>query len=295
MNVLIGGSNGLIGKELVNRLRSEGHRVISLVRREPFSSDEIQWDIPNRKINLKDVSSIDGVIHLGGAPIADRRWSDSVCEELRSSRILSTELLVETLKEANVSPKVFICASAIGIYGDRLDEKLTERSSVGRGFLADLTSDWEKMASKASIGRVIYARFGIVLSPTGGALGKMLLPFRLGVGGRLGAGHHYMSWITLSDAVSALMFMLESSNSTGPINIVSPSPVRNEEFTRILGKVLGRPALFPVPSFALRLLFGSMVDEVLLSSQRVIPGVLLREGFKFDDSNLETALSEMLN
>jgi hypothetical protein len=295
MNVLIGGSNGLIGKELVNRLRSEGHRVICLVRREPFSSDEIQWDIPNRKINLKDVSSIDGVIHLGGAPIADRRWSDSVCEELRSSRILSTELLVETLKEANVSPKVFICASAIGIYGDRLDEKLTERSSVGRGFLADLTSDWEKMASKASIGRVIYARFGIVLSPTGGALGKMLLPFRLGVGGRLGAGHHYMSWITLSDAISALMFMLESSNSTGPINIVSPSPVRNEEFTRILGKVLGRPALFPVPSFALRLLFGSMVDEVLLSSQRVIPDVLLREGFKFDDSNLETALSEMLN
>ena len=295
MNVLIGGSNGLIGKELVNRLRSEGHRVICLVRREPFSSDEIQWDIPNRKINLKDVSSIDGVIHLGGAPIADRRWSDSVCEELRSSRILSTELLVEILKEANVSPKVFICASAIGIYGDRLDEKLTERSSVGRGFLADLTSDWEKMASKASIERVIYARFGIVLSPTGGALGKMLLPFRLGVGGRLGAGHHYMSWITLSDAVSALMFMLESSNSTGPINIVSPSPVRNEEFTRILGKVLGRPALFPVPSFALRLLFGSMVDEVLLSSQRVIPDVLLREGFKFDDSNLETALSEMLN
>ncbi len=295
MNVLIGGSNGLIGKELVNRLRSEGHRVICLVRREPFSSDEIQWDIPNRKINLKDVSSIDGVIHLGGAPIVDRRWSASVCEELRSSRILSTELLVETLKEANVSPKLFICASAIGIYGDRLDEKLTERSSVGRGFLADLTSDWEKMASKASIERVISARFGIVLSPTGGALGKMLLPFRLGVGGKLGAGHHYMSWITLSDAVSALMFMLESSNSTGPINIVSPSPVRNEEFTRILGKVLGRPALFPVPSFALRLLFGSMVDEVLLSSQRVIPDVLLREGFKFDDSNLETALSEMLN
>lgn len=295
MNVLIGGSNGLIGKELVNRLRSEGHRVICLVRREPFSSDEIQWDIPNRKINLKDVSSIDGVIHLGGAPIADRRWSDSVCEELRSSRILSTELLVETLKEANVSPKVFICASAIGIYGDRLDEKLTERSSVGSGFLAGLTSDWEKMASKASIERVIYARFGIVLSPTGGALCKMLLPFRLGVGGRLGAGHHYMSWITLSDAVSALMFMLESSNSKGPINIVSPSPVRNEEFTRILGKVLGRPALLPVPSFALRLLFGSMVDEVLLSSQRVIPDVLLREGFKFDDSNLETALSEMLN
>ena len=295
MNVLIGGSNGLIGKELVNRLRSEGHRVICLVRREPFSSDEIQWDIPNRKINVKDVSSIDGVIHLGGAPIADRRWSDSVCEELRSSRILSTELLVETLKEANVSPKVFICASAIGIYGDRLDEKLTERSSVGSGFLAGLTSDWEKMASKASIERVIYARFGIVLSPTGGALGKMLLPFRLGVGGRLGAGHHYMSWITLSDAVSALMFMLESSNSKGPINIVSPSPVRNEEFTRILGKVLGRPALLPVPSFALRLLFGSMVDEVLLSSQRVIPDVLLREGFKFDDSNLETALSEMLN
>ena len=295
MNVLIGGSNGLIGKELVNRLRSEGHRVICLVRREPFSSDEIQWDIPNRKINLKDVSSIDGVIHLGGAPIVDRRWSASVCEELRSSRILSTELLVETLKEANVSPKLFICASAIGIYGDRLDEKLTERSSVGRGFLADLTADWEKMASKASIERVISARFGIVLSPTGGALGKMLLPFRLGVGGKLGAGHHYMSWITLSDAVSALMFMLESSNSTGPINIVSPSPVRNEEFTRILGKVLGRPALFPVPSFALRLLFGSMVDEVLLSSQRVIPDVLLREGFKFDDSNLETALSEMLN
>ena len=295
MNVLIGGSNGLIGKELVNRLRSEGHRVICLVRREPFSSEEIQWDIPNRKINVKDVSSIDGVIHLGGAPIADRRWSDSVCEELRSSRILSTELLVETLKEANVSPKVFICASAIGIYGDRLDEKLTERSSVGSGFLAGLTSDWEKMASKASIERVIYARFGIVLSPTGGALGKMLLPFRLGVGGRLGAGHHYMSWITLSDAVSALMFMLESSNSKGPINIVSPSPVRNEEFTRILGKVLGRPALLPVPSFALRLLFGSMVDEVLLSSQRVIPDVLLREGFKFDDSNLETALSEMLN
>ena len=256
MNVLIGGSNGLIGKELVNRLRSEGHRVICLVRREPFSSDEIQWDIPNRKINLKDVSSIDAVIHLGGAPIVDRRWSASVCEELRSSRILSTELLVETLKEANVSPKVFICASAIGIYGDRLDEKLTERSSVGRGFLADLTSDWEIMASKASIERVISARFGIVLSPTGGALGKMLLPFRLGVGGKLGAGHHYMSWITLSDAVSALMFMLESSNSTGPINIVSPSPVRNEEFTRILGKVLGRPALFPVPSFALRLLFG---------------------------------------
>ncbi len=295
MNVLISGSNGLIGKELVARLRSEGHRVIRLVRSEPCSKDEVQWDIVKRRIDLKTVPVIDWVIHLGGAPIADKRWSNAVREELRSSRILSTELLVTTLREMNVSPKVFICASAIGIYGERQDEKLTEVSSIGKGFLADLTSDWEAMASKSSVERIIHARFGIVLSPNGGALGKMLLPFRIGVGGRLGEGRHYMSWITLSDAVSALIFMLKDSIATGPVNIVSPSPVRNEEFTRILGKVLGRPTLFPVPTFALRLLFGSMVDEVLLSSQQVIPNVLLEEGFRFGDPNLETALSEMLN
>lgn len=295
MNVLISGSNGLIGKELFARLHSEGHRVIRLVRSEPCSNDEVHWDIVNRKINLKAFPVIDWVIHLGGAPIADKRWSTAVREELRSSRILSTELLVATLREMNVRPKVFICASAIGIYGQRQDEKLTELSSVGRGFLADLTSDWEAMASKSSVERVIHARFGIVLSPNGGALGKMLLPFRLGVGGRLGDGRHYMSWITLSDAVSALIFILKNQIVRGAVNIVSPSPVRNEEFTRILGKVLDRPTLFPVPTFALRLLFGSMVDQVLLSSQQVIPNVLLEERFRFDDPNLETALSKMLN
>ena len=294
MNVLIGGSNGLIGKVLVDKLRSEGHRVVRLVRRETNSIDEVKWDIPKGMIDITSIPEIDYVIHLGGAPIAQRRWSSSVCDELRDSRIDSTRLLVEAIGSMSVKPKAFLCASAIGIYGERGDEELTEDSNKGDGFLSSLSSEWEEMATKAPVDRIVHLRFGVVLSPNGGALNKMLLPFRLGLGGRIGNGRHYMSWITLSDAVSAVMFLLKDSEVGGAVNIVSPYPVRNKEFTRLLGLTLRRPVFLPVPILTLRLLYGDMVDEVLLASQRVNPKVLTEKGFQFHQPKLETALPDLL-
>jgi uncharacterized protein (TIGR01777 family) len=238
----------------------------------------------------------DAVVNLAGASIADGRWSPARKELLRSSRIDTTRALVNALAKMNIRPGVFVSASAIGFYGDRADETLTEESKPGTAFLAALTRDWEAEALKAeALGiRVVLARIGIILARQGGALPKMLTPFKLGAGGRLGSGKQWMSWITLEDVVGALRMAVENSSARGPINFVSPNPVHNSEFTKVLAKAVHRPALFPAPAFALRLGLGEMADALLLSSQRVAPRALEKIGYQFLNSDLASALRSIV-
>jgi len=230
---------------------------------------------------------------LGGDNIAAGRWTAARKEVLWKSRIDSTALLVNALQRCAAPPKIFVCASAIGIYGNRGDEVLSEESELGHGFLADLGRAWESAAAAAPM-QVVHARFGVVLSRAGGALAKMHLPFKLGLGGRLGSGQQFMSWISLEDAVAAIYWMVSARALSGPVNVVAPAPVRNGEFTRALGRALGRPTLFPAPVFALRMALGEMADEALLSSQRVEPAKLLAADFTFSLPDVDSALSAEL-
>ncbi len=293
MKILMAGSSGLIGSALVGQLRAEGHEVVCLVRRKPLSNEEFAWDVVRGEIDTAALNGVDAVVHLGGSNIAEGRWTSARKAALRTSRIDSTALLVNALQRCDTKPDIFICASAIGLYGNRGDEVLTEESVPGSGFLAELGQAWEEAASGAPT-QVVQARFGIVLSRAGGALDKMLLPFKLGLGGRLGNGRQYMSWIGLDDAVAALHWMLESRALSGPVNVVSPHPVRNLEFTRALGRALKRPTPFPVPRLGLRLALGEMADEALLASQRVEPRKLLDAAFSFSTPDLDSALSVAL-
>ncbi len=293
MRVLLAGSSGLIGSALARLLCAEGHTVARLVRRKPESEEEFGWDIVRGEIDEAALDGVDAVVHLGGSNIAEGRWTERRKAELRSSRMGSTALLVNALQHAHSRPEVFVCASAVGIYGNRGDEVLTEDSALGSGFLAELGQAWEAAAAAAPT-QVIHARFGIVLDRAGGALGKMYLPFKLGLGGRLGSGQQYMSWIDLDDAVAAIYWMLSARTLSGPVNVVAPHPVRNADFTRALGRALRRPTPFPVPAFALRMALGEMADDALLASQRVEPHKLLNAGFQFALSDVESALSAKL-
>lgn len=296
MRMLLAGSSGLIGTALARRLEGAGHTVVRLVRRAPRSADEVCWNIEAGEVAIDDLGAIDAVVHLGGSNIAGGRWSTKVKDELRASRLRSTELLVAAIEAIEPSPRVFVCASAVGIYGDRGDEILDEESASGRGFLAELGREWEAVAARASGRgtRVVHARFGVVLSREGGALAKMLTPFKLGLGGRLGSGQQYMSWVGLQDAVAALERAIEDDSLRGALNVVAPEPVQNVEFTRALGRALGRPTLFSVPAFALRLALGQMADEALLASQRAVPKKLLASGFSFADAEVSAALRRAL-
>ena len=296
MKVLVAGSSGLIGTALCNKLAQEGHGVVRLVRRASETDGELLWDPEAGVLDGVALEGVEAVVHLGGRNIAGGRWTKKIKAELRRSRVQTTELLAATLAGLAAPPRVFICASAIGIYGDRGDEKLHEESGPGTGFLAELGQAWEGasvVAAGAGI-RVVHARFGIVLSREGGALAKMLTPFRLGVGGKIGNGRQYFSWIGLEDAVAALVFALENEALRGPVNLTAPEPVTNAELTRALGRVLRRPTLLPLPALAVKLILGELAQGGLLASQRVLPRRLLDVGFEFAYPELERALRRAL-
>jgi uncharacterized protein (TIGR01777 family) len=270
---------------------------VRLVRRDPHGADEIQWNPATGSIDTTRFEGADVVFHLAGAGIGDRRWTEPYKKEILDSRVLGTGLLASTLAELDLKPSVMVSASAIGWYGDRGDEILDETAPQGTGFLADVTAAWEAAADPAARAgiRVVHPRTGIVLSKDGGALRRLLLPFKLGAGGRTGPGSQWWSWITLNDEVRALTHLASSSSLAGPVNLTAPNPVTNQEFVDALGRVLRRPTVLPAPSLALKAYLGSELAEALLfQSQRVVPARLLEDGFTFDSSNLEEALGSAI-
>ena len=323
--VLISGASGLIGAALIAALEKRGDQVSQLVRREPRNAHEIRWD-PMQAIPPQLVSGFETVLHLSGETVAGR-WSESKKRRIRDSRLISTRNLANALARAGNPPQTFLCASAIGYYGNRGEELLTEESPSGEGFLAEVSREWEAAtgpAAQAGI-RVVNLRIGVVLSRDGGALKQMLLPFRLGLGGRIGSGRQWFSWIHIDDLVAAVLHVLGpvappfprslreggdtdvvqqsagtehrspgAASITGPVNLVSPNPVTNSDFTKALAKTLKRPALFPVPSTALKLLFGEFANEGLLASARVVPQKLTEHGFVFRYQELDAALQDLL-
>ncbi|HLY63776.1 MAG TPA: TIGR01777 family oxidoreductase [Terriglobia bacterium] len=297
MNILVTGSNGLVGSALIPVLTAEGHRVSRLVRsKSNLGIRDTFWDPAAGELYSPPLEGLDGVVHLAGESIADGRWSKARKARIRESRVQGTRLLSGSLARLVHPPKVLISASAIGYYGDRGQEILSEQAHPGSGFLAGVCQDWEaavQPAPERSI-RVVTLRTGIVLSPVGGALARMLLPFRMGVGGVVGSGKQYMSWITIDDMIRIILYALKIETLRGPVNAVAPKPVTNAEFTRILGRVLSRPTVLPMPGFAARLAFGEIANELLLSSARVVPAKLEASGFVFRHPDLETALSSLL-
>lgn len=295
LTVAISGASGLIGSVLAAVLATGGHQVVRLVRRRP-GPGEIGWDPASGLHDPESLSGVDAVVHLAGESIADGRWTEARKARIRGSRVDATRRLAESMARATRPPRVLIAASAIGVYGDRGDEVVTETSPPGRGFLPGVGVEWEAAATPAREAgiRTVHARFGLVLSPAGGVLARMRLPFSLYVGGRLGSGRQWMSWIGIDDATDAILHLLATDEISGPVNLVAPAPVRNAEFSAILGRVLRRPALVPVPAAALRLLFGGLADEGLLASTRVRPAVLEATGFVFRHGELEPALRHLM-
>jgi len=297
MKILVSGSHGLVGTALIKSLIADGHEVVRLVRYKlEFGANEIEWHPNQDRIDAARLEGLDAVVHLAGESIASGRWTDEKKQAIRESRVKGTTLLSQTLAQLSRPPAVFICASAIGYYGNRGDEVLTETSSPGNEFLCSVCVEWEEATRPASEQgiRTVNPRFGIILDAHGGALAKMLPPFRMGIGGRVGDGKQWMSWIALEDVVNGLKFLLEDATARGPVNFVAPNPVTNAEFTSTLGRVLSRPTFFPIPAFGARLAFGEMADALLLSSQRVDPAVLEDKGFPFYWPTLEPALRYLL-
>ena len=291
--VLVSGASGLIGQAVVSVLRAEGYKISRLTRSSQVQAGDVQWD-PSQPLSPGLVSGFDAVVHLAGESIVGR-WTETKKRRIRESRVLGTRNLAEALAKASRRPPVLLCASAVGYYGSRGDEVLREESGSGHDFLSEVCREWEaaaKPATDAGI-RTLHTRFGLVLSRQGGALQKMLLPFRLGVGGRVGSGTQWWSWVDLQDVTGALLHALKS-NLQGPVNFVAPNPVTNLEFTHVLGSVLARPTIFPVPAFAARLAFGQMADELLLASQRVEPVKLRESGYQFKFLDLRSALEAIL-
>ena len=298
MKILVTGSSGLVGTALGQTLAKAGHTVCRLVRPQSAAGEggfAVAWNPATGELGGAGVGA-DAVVNLAGASIADGRWTPQRKEQLRTSRIDTTRALVNALAKMNARPSVLVSASAIGIYGNRGDETLTEKSKPGADFLAGLAQEWEAEALKAeALGiRVVLARFGIILAHEGGALPKMLLPFKFGAGGKLGSGQQWMSWVALEDVVGILRFAIENNSARGPINIVSPQPLQNTEFTRALARAMHRPALFPAPAFALRLALGEMADALLLSSQRVQPRAVEKLGYRFLHADLSSTLAKVL-
>lgn len=297
MKVLMTGSSGLIGSALGARLASQGHGVTRLVRAKPAAgAAALEWDPAAGRLDAAALEGFDAVVHLAGESIASGRWTAARKARIRDSRIQGTRLLSERLARLMRKPAVLVCASAIGYYGNRGEEVLGESSPAGSGFLADLCREWEAASdAAASAGiRVVNLRTGLVLSRQGGALPRMLVPFRLGVGGRIGDGRQYMSWITLDELTGVYLYALRTETLAGPVNAVTPNPVINADFTRTLGRVLRRPTLFPLPAFAARLVLGEMADELLLASARVQPARLVATGYVFRFAELENALRHVL-
>jgi uncharacterized protein len=297
MRILISGSSGLVGTALRQKLQGPDHEILRLVRRSPNKeAGEFLWNPATKECDLTGIGSLDAVIHLAGKSVADNRWSDKNKKEIEDSRILGTQILVDELIKLETPPGVLISASAIGIYGNRGPEILHEESSLSDDFLSKVCQGWETATKKATEHgiRVVNARIGLVLSKNGGALKKMLLPFKMAVGGRLGSGTQYMSWISIHDLIQSFMFCIENKEMVGPYNAVSPTPLTNIGFTKSLGRVLGRPTIFPVPAFMLRLIFGEIADWLLLVSQRVEPTILNQTSFKFQHTDLDEAFKAVL-
>ncbi len=301
MKILVSGSGGLVGSALLPVLRSAGHEVIRLVRRPSASlgpdDATVQWNPETGELDGSRLEGIEAVVHLAGENIAARRWTPAQKARIRDSRVQGTALLSERLASLALPPATLVAASAIGFYGDRGDKLLHEDSSSGNDFLSEVCRQWEAASLPAAEKgvRVVHVRLGIVLSPRGGALAKMLLPFKLGAGGKIGSGQQHMSWIALDDAVGALCHALTDSNLSGPVNAVAPNSATNLEFTKTLGKVLSRPTLFPMPGFAARIAFGEMAEALLLGSTRVEPRRLADSGYAFQYPTLEAALRHLLN
>ena len=297
---VVSGASGLLGSGLCAVLSTGGHVPIALARessRVPrTAAGSVAWNPRSGSIDAAGLEGADYVVHLAGESIASGRWSDDRRRSIRDSRVAGTRLLAETLGRLKFPPKALICASATGWYGDRGDEMLTENAGGGSGFLAEVCRDWEAAADPAREAgiRVVHLRFGMILWPSGGALKQMLPLFRAGAGGRIGSGRQFWSWVSRDDAIGAIVHSAGTGSLEGPVNVVSPGPVRNEEFTAVLGSVLRRPTVFPVPAGVLRMTMGKMADELLLSSARVIPEQLRESDFKFQDPELEPALRHML-
>jgi len=298
MKVLLSGSSGLVGSALIPVLTGGGHQVARLVRSEPApGGSEVRWDPEAGEIRKAALEGVEAAVHLAGESIAAGRWTAAKRARILKSRVKGTQLLAEALAGLKQPPKVLVSASAVGYYGDRGDEALTENSGSGSAlFLSNVCRQWEAAAEPAADAgiRVVNLRFGVILSAAGGALPRLLTPFRMGVGGRLGSGKQYMAWIALDDVVGAIVHVLTTEALRGPVNAVAPQPVTNREFTKTLGRVLGRPTVFPMPAFAARLAFGQMADELLLASQRVEPAKLLASGYQFRFPELEAALRHLL-
>ncbi len=293
--ILVSGSSGLIGTALLPALRTSGYEIARLALGTTSNNERIAWD-PARPLAPESVSGFDAVIHLAGESIVGR-WTEAKKRRILQSRVQGTRNLAEALAAAPQPPRLLISASAIGYYGDRGDETLREDSPSGSGFLPEVCREWEaasEPAAQAGI-RTVQMRFGLVLSRSGGALQKMLPPFRMGVGGNMGNGRQWWSWVDIDDLVGAIQQVIKTDRLRGPVNVVAPSPVRNAEFTKTLASVLSRPAIFPMPAFAARLVFGQMGDELLLASQRVEPAKLMASGYAFRKPGLRRALEDILN
>ena len=293
--IAVTGASGLIGRALVPALRAQGHRVLRLVRKTATSADEVQWDPKAGTVDLEALAGTRAVIHLAGAGVGDHRWTDAYKQEIRDSRVMGTRTIATAMAALQPKPAVLVAGSAIGWYGDTGDRAVDESSPAGTGFLADVVEAWEAAADPAREAgiRVVHARTGLVVAKQGGAWARLFPIFRLGLGGKLGSGRQYWSWISLRDEVSALMYLVDS-NLTGPVNLTAPNPATNAEVTAAMGKVLGRPTLFPVPAVALKTALGEFSTEIL-SSARVLPKVLEQAGFQWQDRDIASAISTALD
>ncbi len=295
MNVVLTGASGFVGSHLARALRARSDRTISITRSLEGNNQCVTW---NSSANtpcpalISAIQQSDAVIHLAGENIASGRWTRRRKLAIRESRVRGTEQIVAAIDLADRKPRVFLCASAVGYYGNRCEEELNEASAPGEGWLSEVCKAWEDRAAQAR-SRVVHLRFGMILSKSGGALAKMIWPFQLGLGGPLGKGSPWMSWITIDDAVRAILYLLDEVDLRGPVNVVAPTPVRNKEFTQALAKVLRKPAVFRVPETLLRIVFGEMAEELLLSSQCVKPTVLETSGFRFHHRTIQNALSHL--
>jgi uncharacterized protein (TIGR01777 family) len=295
--IVVTGASGLVGKRLAAELESAGARVVRAVRR-PVSdaAHEMYWDPEAGKIDAAALEGADAVVHLAGENIAGGRWTEAFKARIRDSRVKGTRLIAEVIAGRSTKPQAFVCASAIGYYGDRGEETLSESAAPANDFLGRVCQEWEAACQPARDAgvRVVNLRIGVVLSPEGGALKKMLTPFKLGAGGKIGSGRQYMSWVAIDDVVGAFLFVLAKPQAAGAVNVVAPQPVTNAEFTKTLGRVLSRPTIARVPAFAARLLAGEMADALLLSSTRVVPQALTAAGYHFRQPELEGALRHLL-
>ncbi len=297
MNVLVTGSHGLIGSALIPKLRADGHRVLRLVRGEPEGADDVRWDPVADTIDAAGLEGVDAVVHLAGAGIGDKKWTPARKQLIRESRTKATDLLARTLAGLTRRPAVLLSGSAVGYYGDRGDTELTEQAPPGDDFAAEVCVVWEGATAPAADAgiRVVTIRTGIVLAAHGGALQRMLLPFKLGLGGRIGSGDQYMSWIALDDHVGAVRHLLATESVSGPVNLTAPNPVTNAEFTHALGGALHRPTVLPTPLFPLKAIYGGeLVQHLLVDGQRVVPRALEASGYEFAYPEIDGALRAVL-